>query len=88
MPEGSAARERSRSRSRGAARRSRRAGRDVRESGRLAAPAVVWTGGENPEWFTRLSTQLQRLPADQKPQAAVLLDQLAGVLLLQGGVAN
>ena len=88
MPEGASERNRSRSRSRGAARRSRRAGREVRETGRLSATPVVWTESDTPDWFRRLSAQLQRLPPEQKPQAAALLDRLAGVLELQGGVAN
>ena len=88
MPGGAIDRDRSRSRSRGTARRSRRAGREVRDTGRLSAAPVVWTEPGTPDWFTRLSVQLQRLPPEQKERAARLLDQLAGVLEIQAGRAN
>jgi len=49
---------------------------------------VTWTSPDTPDWFRRISAQLQRLPQEEKPRAAAFLDQLAGVLELQGGVAN
>jgi len=88
MPGADAARDRSRSRSRGTARRSRRAGQAVREAGRLADVPTVFAEPDAPAWFTRLSTQLQRLQPEQKAQAARLLDRLIGVLEVQAGNAN
>jgi len=88
MPGGAAEREQARPRSRGTARRSHRAGRELREAGRLNGVPVNWTEPEAPAWFTRLSTQLQRLGPEEKAQAASLLDRLAGVLVIQSGAAN
>jgi len=88
MPGAAAEREQARSRSRGTARRSHRAGREVRETGRLGGEPVRWAEPEGPAWFTRLSTQLQRLSPAEKAEAARLLDRLAGVLVVQSGAAN
>ena len=60
----------------------------MRETGRLSGVPVVWAEPDAPAWFTRLSTQLQRLKPEEKAQAASLLDRLAGVLEVQAGAAN